>query len=122
MTHYYRYIIAGDILDETSVFYNVGVGTSLQAQRDHAFLLDYAAKNGHFYHIVDRQTDEFIQNVKNSLLPHSVNFQLISARDLVRSLKSQQRTPLSQTQLTNCHQLRMMLDLDYRISSKLAAG
>lgn len=122
MTHYHLYIIAGHILDETAIFYKVGVGTSKQAQRDHQFLLDYAAKHGHFYRIIDRSTDDFYHNCKKSLYPHSVTTQLISARDLVRNLKAKLRQPLSPKSLAAAHQQAMSLNLDYRISSRLAAG
>lgn len=122
MTHYYLYIESGDILDNTSRFYYVGVGTTVQSQRDYNYLLNYAEKHGHFFALISRATDEFLAKVKNSLYPSSVNIQRISARDFVRHIKSDTRPALPGEQLANIHHLRMQMNLDYRISSRLAAG
>lgn len=121
MTHYYLYIEAGAQLDDTSKFYSVGVGSSLQGNRDRTFLEHYAARNGHFFAIWSDDVDEFLAKVKNSLPSHSVQTRLISARDLVRSFKTATMVPESAASLKTAHQQRYVMNLDYRISCNLAA-
>lgn len=121
MTHYYLYIEAGAQLDDTSKFYSVGVGSSLQGNRDRKFLEHYAALHGHFFAIWSVDLDEFLAKVKNSLPSHSVQTRLISARDLVRSFKTATMVPESAASLKTAHQQRYVMNLDYRISCNLAA-
>lgn len=122
MTHYYLYIEAGAQLDDTSKFYSVGVGSSLQGERDRKFLEHYAALHGHYFAIWSVDVDEFLAKVKNSLPSQSVHPRMISARDLVRSFKTATMVPESAASLITAHHQRYIMNLDYRISCNLAAG
>ena len=122
MTHYYLYIEAGARLDDTSKFYSVGIGSSLQGNRDRKFLEHYAALKGHYFAIWSDDVDEFLAKVKNSLSSHSVQTRMISARNLVRSFKTATMVPESAASLKTAHHQRYMMNLDYRISCNLAAG
>ena len=122
MTHYYLYIESGAQLDDTSKFYSVGIGSSLQGNRDRKFLEHYAALHGHYFAIWSDDVDEFLAKVENSLPSHSVQTRMISARDLVRSFKTATMVPESAASLQTALQQRYVMNLDYRISCNLAAG
>lgn len=122
MTHYYLYIEAGAQLDDTSKFYSVGIGSSVQGERDRKFLEHYAAHHGHYFAIWSADVDEFLAKVKNSLPSQSIQPRMITARDLVRSFKTATMIPAENAALKAAHQQRYIMDLDYRISCNLAAG
>ena len=78
MVHYHYYIIAGAQCDESTRILKVAVGTSQQSQRDYVFLHAYALQHGHFFHIVDQPTVEFIDKVRRSLIEFNTQVEYIS--------------------------------------------
>lgn len=113
MTHFYYYITAGRTMDETSHVYRVAIGTSIQANRDYLFLIAYSESHGHYFEIVSLKSSDFVSKVLDS----GYQLEAITARDLVRSIKSQTANPLNPSALSQQHRFRMQTNLDYRISS-----
>ena len=110
-------------MDETSHVYRVAVGTSIQANRDYLFLIAFSQSHGHYFEIVSLKSSEFVTKVLDS----GYHLEAITARDLVRSIKSQTANPLNpsalshqhrfQMQISHQHRFQMQTNLDYRISS-----
>lgn len=119
---HYIYIEAGALIDETSRFFNVAIGTTKQATRDYLFLMAHSVSHGFFFEPVSVITDNFLEKIARSLSFNSVlelGVQHVDARCLVRSLKAQIAMPLSPAQLTNGDYQRLMLNEDYRFMSEL---
>lgn len=120
MTHYYTYIEAGPIIDESTRFYRVAIGESKVAKRDLAFITKYATQHNHFFGIDSMEVVEFLKNIATSLGRDRISRTPINARDFVRDLKRGTRPTLSANQLRNDHHMRFVFDLNYRISCNLA--
>lgn len=120
MKTYYLYIEAGAQIDKDSKFYKVGVGTSKQATRDYLYLIAYSVQHGHYFEKWSSEVATFLNQVAGSMNQKSVTLMGADARDLVRQFKAFQAVPLSAHSLRAAHQLRMVTDTDYRISSNLA--
>ena len=95
MTHYYCLIIAGDVIDESSLIYRVGVGTSLQCNRDYLFLLAHAVDHGWYFEKWSAEVMEFVRKIAASLSPtnsndpsDAISIHGASVREIVRSIKS----------------------------------
>ena len=119
MTHYHLYIEAGATVDTTSRFYKVAIGSSKQAQKDYLFLVAHAVNNGHYFEMWSTKVDEFLEKCwtlsqlnRSSVIP-------TTARDLVRSFKTNTRPTLSSQALINRHRMMNALSVAYRIQSNL---
>lgn len=122
MTHYHYYIESGQVIDETTRVFKVGIGTTRQADRDYLFLVSYAMSHGHFFHICDSESSEFVLKLIGACREDGVllTVENVTARVLVRSLKNQERIPLDVDTLKNNHHAKMFLDSNYRIFYKLS--
>jgi len=120
MLQYHYYVSAGPQCDESTRIYKVGIGTSLQAQRDFQFLTDYAARHGHYFTFVSDASDVFIMKLRRSLAEYDVQMTYCSARDLVRLFKDANGTTLNPAVLRSIHSQQTLTNIDYRISSNLA--
>lgn len=67
MIHYYLMIIAGKVVDDSTTFYKVGVGSSKRDKLALCKLSEFAAANGHYMHIMDNETTEFLGKIADSL-------------------------------------------------------
>lgn len=122
MTHYHYYIESGQVIDETTRVFKVGIGTTRQADRDFLFLVSYAMNHGHYFHICDSVSSEFVLKLIGACREDGVLLVVenVTARVLVRSLKKQERVPLDVDTLRNDHHAKMFLDSNYRIFYKLS--
>ena len=122
MTHFHFYIECGQVIDETTRIFKVGIGTTRQADRDYLFLVSYAMSHGHYFHICDRESSEFVLKLIGAYREDDVQLAVenVTARVLVRSLKNQERIPLDVETLKNDHHAKMFLDSNYRIFYKLS--
>lgn len=119
---HYIYIEAGALIDETSRFFNVAIGTTKQATRDYLFLMAHSVSHGFYFEPVSVISDNFLEKIAQSLSFSSVlelGVQHVDARCLVRSIKANVAMPISAAQLTNADYQRLMLDKDYRFMSEL---
>lgn len=120
MLHYHYYVSAGPQCDESTRIYKVGIGISLQAQRDFQFLTDNAARHGHYFQAISDASDIFIMKLRRSLADYDVQLTYCSARDLVRLFKDATGTALNPAVLKSIHSQQTLTNIDYRISSNLA--
>lgn len=119
MTHYYYYVVAGQVCDGTTQLYKVGIGHSAQGQRDYAFLTSYAKEHGHYFSPITQESDIFFRHLLESLREFDVKCYQVAGRDLVRSLKDGVFKPLSCAQSHAANYQLKMLDTSYRIISNL---
>lgn len=124
MTHYYCLIIAGDVLDESSLIYKVGVGTSKQCNRDYLFLLAHSVEHGWYFERWSKEVTEFVRKIAESVSAtnskdpsDAISIHGASVREIVRSIKNGTAFPYSSHELTNRNQLRQWLSLNYRIGA-----
>lgn len=116
MTSCYYYVKAGAVIDGTTRIYSVACGTSTQANRDFLFLTAYAVQHGHYFEIRSNNSTNFISsildNYKGILIEPAI--QRVSARELVRNLKSSTEIPAAQNVLDNQNHVLHYLSLEYR--------
>lgn len=127
MTHYHYLIICGfvemdkpKILDNTATVYTVGIGSSMQANRDYLFLTAFAADHDCYFAPRSADSMNFVYRV---LIEYHIPFaqQLrVNARSLVRAIKAGLKSNGTVTNLSAAHRLRQVYDLNYRISCRLA--
>lgn len=122
MTHYHYYIECGQVIDATTRIFKVGIGTTRQADRDFLYLVSYAMSHGHYFHICDSVSSEFVLKLIGACREDGVllTVENVTARVLVRSLKKQERVPLDVDTLRNDHHAKMFLDSNYRIFYKIS--
>lgn len=120
MLHFHYYVSAGPQCNDTTRIYKVGIGISLQAQRDFQFLTDYAAQHGHYFSPISDASDIFIMKLRRSLAEYDIQITYCSARDLVRLFKDATGTALNPAVLRSIHSQQTLTNIDYRISSNLA--
>lgn len=127
MTNYYYFINAGRVIDESTLFYKVSIGTTVQAQRDFLFLTAFSVDHNCYFEICSEKSTEFIARIAQSLngTPAVIAGQLvkmrkISARDLVRSIKENHQVIPDGTISANLHSLAIQLDDNYRYFSAIA--
>lgn len=119
MTHYYYYVIAGPVCDSTSEILKVSLGTSAQARRDYLFLTAYSVQHGHYFELVGAKTDEFAQNLLQSLQLSTLDIHQMTGRELVRYLKYGYRPTLSSALVKAADKQRRHLDDNYRVIMNL---
>ena len=126
MTHYYYLIIAGALLDETTEFYKVGVGTTRQADRDFLFLTAFAASHNYYFEKVDVESSDFYLRCQKSVAgggdPHgtlTTRAHCVSARELVRALKKSEAVPVSENVSRNVNHQLHFLSVNYRVFKNL---
>lgn len=122
MTSYHFYIECGQVIDATTRIFKVGIGTTRQADRDYLYLVSYAMSHGHYFKICDRESSEFVLKLIGACREDGVllTVETVTARNLVRSLKNQEKIPLDVDSLKNDHHAKMFLDSNYRIFYKLS--
>lgn len=121
MTHYHLYIECGNVIDDTSRFYRVGVGQSKQGTRDYLYLVAYAVQHGHYFHLWDNPTDDFYRHIRNTAENFNADFLVIPARQLVRHLKANTRPSESTNTLINRARQQRALNVAYRVTGKIEA-
>lgn len=116
MTHFYYYIAAGRVIDDTALFYHVKVHSTLQGDRDLLYLIGYAVSHGHYFEKRSDVSTEFFLNCKDSVNFPISRVQLVDARDLVRAFKKSEQVPLSSAALSTGHHLLDLLNTAYHSS------
>lgn len=119
MTHYYYYVIAGPVCDNTSEILKVSLGNSAQGRRDYLFLTAYSVQHGHYFEVVSDESVEFALNLLESLQLSSLDIHHMTGRELVRYLKYGYRPTLSSAPVKAADQQRRHLDDNYRIIMNL---
>lgn len=127
MTHYHYLIICGfvemgkpHVLDDTATVYTVGIGSSLQANRDYLFLTAFAADHDCYFAPRSADSMNFVYRVLTEYRIPQAQQMLVSARSLVRAIKQGLKSNGTVTNLSAAHRLRQVYDLNYRISCRLA--
>lgn len=116
MTSFYYYVKAGAVIDGTTRIYSVACGTSTQANRDFLFLTAYAVQHGHYFEIRSNNSTNFISSILDNYkgILNEPAIQRVSARELVRNLKSSTEIPAAQNVLDNQNHVLHYLSLEYR--------
>lgn len=113
-------ITQGRVLDDQSRLYLVGIGTGKQAMSDYLFLIAYAADNDCYFKPVSLATDAFIERCEVSVhTDFRMHARKVSARDLVRALKTSTDVPVSENQMRNYDYFLKSISLNYRVISNL---
>ena len=115
MKHKYLYIQAGAQLDETSKPYIVMVGTSKPDRRAHAFLSDYARKNGFYFEKGSEKVFSFLKRIQNSV-ENFPQLKLIDVCTLVRNIKSCSDSAYNPASLHNNVNYLHSISLNFRCS------
>lgn len=119
MTHYYYLIAAGRVIDDTTKYYKIAVGTSKQANRDYLTILALATEKNWYFALVSQKSTEFVNKIAESVtesqvtLPLlSLHFQKMSARDFVRSQKQHISVPLTSDSCRNLNDFYLKMNLN----------
>lgn len=127
MTHLHYLVICGSgsygkssILDDTATVYTVGIGSSLQANRDYLFLTAFAADHDCYFAPRSADSMTFVYRLLTEYRIPQAQQLTVNARSLVRAIKAGLKSNGSVTNLSAAHRLRQVYDLNYRISCRLA--
>ena len=123
MTHYYYLICAGAQVDESTLFFRVGVGTSRQANTDFLYLTAAAVDRGWYFERVSDESDTFIAKLAGSLYPDNEGAKMMRLkirqcliRDVVRSIKKGEALPADVNSARNRINTLQYLSLNYRVA------
>lgn len=121
MTTLYYFCAADDVIDTDDCWYHVSVGTTVQAKRDYQFLKDFADAHNYYFEQRSLESSQFVERVAQSLFPSddampllSLNCAHVTARDLVRAIKSHHKPDAHITNQHSRHHSMMELSLNYR--------
>lgn len=123
MTHFYYLICAGSQVDQDSLFFRVGVGTSSQANKDFLFLTAQAVDKGWYFERVSAASDDFVRKLAETLYPTDDGTSLMRlkirqclVRDVVRSIKKGKALPSDVNSAKNRLNSLHYLSLNYRVA------
>lgn len=123
MVHYYYLICAGSRVDQDSLFFRVGVGTSSQANRDFLFLTAAAVDKGWYFERVSDVSNEFVRRLADSIYPTTdgtsmmrLKIRQCMIRDVVRSIKKGEALPSDVNSDKNRLNSLHYLSLNYRVA------
>lgn len=126
MTSIYIYIEAGRVIDASTKFFKVEVGTGRQSNRDYLFMLGFAMSRNYYFEIQSRETDEFLYKIAQSLGTYpapltleALNIQHVRVRDLVRAIKKSEKAASKPIVRNNIEHQRDFLDSNYLSFKKL---
>ena len=119
MTHYYFYVMAGDVCDNLTEVFKVAIGQSIQGERDFEYLKQIALQRNYYFSIVCAESQIFIDNLIDSLAEFDTQVKHVTSRDLVRRMKTMVAEPLNQSKLAGAAYQLKQLDTSYRIISNL---
>lgn len=121
MTTLYYFCAADDVIDTDDCWYQVTIGTTVQARRDLQFLKDFAEAHNYYFEQRSLESSHFVERVAQSLFPSddampllSLNCAHVKARDLVRAIKSKNKPNAQLTNQHSRHHSMMELSLNYR--------
>lgn len=109
MKRYYILITAESIIDHTSVFYKVAIGSSAAGQHDLQFLQAFAAQRGYYFAMYSHDVATFIIRIAQSLEMKvcDLPFKVVDGHKLVSQLKSSKNVAKNHLSLTSqrviCH-------------------
>lgn len=121
MTHIYYYIAAGSVIDASTRIYAVRIGESPRQMAILAWLAAHAAAHNHFFHIRDLKTSEFVHRIIHSVDGANLSPLQVPASVLKKTLTFGEDFPIASGTLHTKHSQRTLLDLEYRVSNKLAS-
>lgn len=123
MTHYYYLICAGSKVDQDSLFFRVGVGTSSPANSDFLFLTAAAVDKGWYFERVSDVSDGFVRKIADSIYPDNDGTKMMRliirqclVRDVVRSIKKGLALPSDVVSAKNRLNSLHYLSLNYRVA------
>ena len=119
MTHYYFYVMAGDVCDDLTEVFKVAIGQSIQGERDFEYLKQIALQRNYYFSIVSAESQIFIDNLIDSLVEFDTRVEHVNSRILVRRIKKMLAEPLNQSKLAGADYQLKQLDTSYRIISNL---
>lgn len=122
MTHIYYYIAAGTIIDASTRIYAVRIGESPRQMAILVWLTAHAAAHNHYFHVRDLQTSEFVHRIIHSVDGVNLSPLQVPASVLKKALTSGEDFPIASGTLHTKHSQRTLLNLEYRVSNKLAAN
>lgn len=121
MTTIYYFCEAGEVIDTDTQWYQVTIGTTVQASRDKEFLQDYSQARQCYFEPRNEESSNFVCKVAESIFPSSdveailsLKMAKCSARDLVRTLKHQLSSSEQRLPGRNRHRSLSSLSLNYR--------
>lgn len=90
MKRYYILITAESIIDHTSVFYKIAIGSSAAGHHDLQFLQAFAAQRGYYFALYSHEVAAFIIRIAKSLEMKvcDLPFKVVDGHELVSQLKS----------------------------------
>ena len=115
-------IEAGQSIDATSRFYILLAGTTPQDNRDYLAVTAAAVNHNWYFRLYDDESRSFLYRVAESLNPglknpiDAVHVVTTNIRDYVRAYKAKTALSSPTNVLANEHQVRTILNLNYRTS------
>lgn len=96
MTIKWLLIVAGVYITSCSKYYTVSVPNSMQGQKDLLYLQQWAKVHNYYFEKVSEQTDTFRRKIAESLNleVYDLDHTLITARDFVRFIKQNGKSPV----------------------------
>lgn len=120
MTQIYLLIEAGDILDESTNFYFVNVGTSRHAQYSYRSLLSLCQQRNWYFKLRDADVSQFLRRIFTSIPNHRPVIKC-DVCDMIRNFKQGTRPPLSPAQVANQKRMDYYFNLSFRVACNAQA-
>lgn len=122
MTRFYLFIDAGKVVDESTAFYRVGIGTSKRDVTCFRQLARIATTRGSYFHRWDNSTSDFLTRCIESVYGGSNALVVashlipIKCRELVKVLEGRQGAKPLQDAVKQASHLLRFQSLNYRLA------
>ena len=122
MTRFYLFIDAGKMVDESTAFYRVGIGTSKRDVSCFRQLARIATAKGSYFHRWDNSTSDFLTRCIESVygganaLVVASHLIPIKCRELVKVLEGRQNAKPLQDAVKQASHLLRFQSLNYRLA------
>lgn len=121
MKHYYHYIETGQVVDTTSRFFLVKIGTSKTETRLLQRLIGFAQANGHYFHRVDANSRDFVRRCLESVygssdpVTYAKHVHSCDARGLWKCVTEGIDAMRHDPSVENATHLMCLLDINFRV-------
>ena len=124
MKHRYLLIEASTLVDETSRFYFLNLGSTRQDNRDFLYVTALSMSKGYYFELYNEDARSFLTKVAQSLHPssktplHDLSIVSASFRDYVRAHKANVVLNESPNVRESRLKMKSYLDANYRLANR----
>ena len=114
MTKIFILIEAGEMIDDTTNFYYISVGSSSSQIRAKSKIAQICSEKNYYFKVRDAVSTDFLAKVFKSIPDHRQVIK-VGVSEMWKHFRNNTRPCLTQTQVTNNNYLLSRIDINFRV-------